>query len=54
MLDKTKQSAAGSLHFVGQHVFRGFADRVIGRDLDHDAVEVLDDIFNLLCEDVSV
>lgn len=40
------------LHFVGQDVFGRFADRVVGRDLDHDAVEVLDDILNLLCRGV--
>ncbi len=37
------------VHFVGEHVFAWAAHGVVGRDLDHYLVQVLDDVFELLC-----
>lgn len=36
-------------HFVGEDVAAGAAGGVVGRDLDHDLVQVLDYVLELLC-----
>lgn len=39
------------VHAVGENVSAGAAHGVVCRDLDHDLVEVLDDVLELLCRE---
>lgn len=42
------------VHFINEDFSAGAADRVVGRDLDHNLVQILDNILELLCgESVS-
>lgn len=37
-----------NLHFVGKNISAGSAHGIIGRDLNHDLVKVLNDVFETL------
>jgi hypothetical protein len=41
------------VHFINENFSAGAADRVVGRDLNHNLVQILDDVLELLCSGLA-
>lgn len=41
------------VHFINEDFPAGAADRVVGRDLNHNLVQILDDVLELLCNELA-